>query len=174
MTRTNLVLSTADAPAWPASWRFQAYATTAPSGQTTGMCSPHELLRDRSDSLKTPDSSSCLPNINQKTQFQKRRNPNNGAKVVEVLAHGGVFFEEQVERFVALVRLRGDEQCFQESIGAEPDIRDKTRGVAESVHCLSHLFRRCLLGRWRTGAGGCRRCVLRLRWWWWWRWLLLL
>ena len=71
MTRTNLVLSTADAPAWPASWRFQAYATTAPSGQTTGMCSPHELLRDRSDSLKTPDSSSCLPTINQKTQFQK-------------------------------------------------------------------------------------------------------
>ena len=60
--QTNLVLSTAEAPAWPASWRFQAYATTAPSGQTNGMWSPQELLRDLRDSLRTPDSSSCLPN----------------------------------------------------------------------------------------------------------------
>ena len=59
---------------------------------------------------------------------------------MEVLAHGGVFFEEQVERFVALVRLRGDEQRFQESIEAKPDIGDETRGVAKSVHCFSHLF----------------------------------
>jgi hypothetical protein len=25
------------------------------------MCNPHKLLRDRSDSLKTPNSISCLP-----------------------------------------------------------------------------------------------------------------
>ena len=59
---------------------------------------------------------------------------------MEVLAHGGVFFEEQVERFVALVRLCGNEQRFQESIEAKPDIGNKTRGVAKSIHCFSHLF----------------------------------
>nr|POF08246.1 hypothetical protein CFP56_77981 [Quercus suber] len=66
---------------------------------------------------------------------------------MEVLAHGGVFFEEQVERLVALVRLCGDEQRFQESISVEPDIGEEMRNVAESVHCFSHLFQRRLL-RW--------------------------
>ena len=84
---------------------------------------------------------------------------------MEVLAHGGVFFEEQVERFVALVRLCDDEQCFRESIGTEPDISDETRGVAESVHCFSHLFQRHLLEQWWIGASGCRRYILCLRWW---------
>ena len=46
----------------------------------------------------------------------------DGAKVLEVLAHGGVFFEEQLERFSALVRLCDNEECFKEVIGTEPDI----------------------------------------------------
>lgn len=58
-----LVLSTAEAPAWPASCLFHAYATTAPSGQTNGMWRPHELLLDLRDSVRTPDSSSFFPEI---------------------------------------------------------------------------------------------------------------
>ena len=117
MTRTNLVLSTADAPAWPASWRFQAYATTAPSGQTTGMCSPHELLRDRSDSLKTPDSSSCLPNINQKTQFQKRRNPNPNPNPRK---------QEKKMKMRALPTERRSWRCWRME---ESSLRNKWRGL---------------------------------------------
>jgi hypothetical protein len=52
----------------------------------------------------------------------------DGAEVSEVLAHGGVFIEEQLERLGALVRLCGNEECFKEVIGAEPDINDEACG----------------------------------------------
>ena len=57
----------------------------------------------------------------------------NGAEVLEVLAHGGVFFEEQVERLGALVRLCGDEECFKEAIGTELDIDDEACGVGTNL-----------------------------------------
>ena len=61
INKSNLVRSTAEAPACPASCRFHAYATTAPSGQTSGICKPQKSFLDRTDSLRTPDSSSSLP-----------------------------------------------------------------------------------------------------------------
>jgi hypothetical protein len=51
------------------------------------------------------------------------------AEVLEALAPGGVFFEEQVERLGALVRLCSNEECFKEAIGAKPDIGDEACDV---------------------------------------------
>ena len=53
----------------------------------------------------------------------------DGAEVLEALAPGGVFFEEQVERLGALVRLCSNEECFKEAIGAKPDIGDEACDV---------------------------------------------
>uniref|UniRef100_A0A2N9I4D1 Uncharacterized protein n=1 Tax=Fagus sylvatica TaxID=28930 RepID=A0A2N9I4D1_FAGSY len=47
------------------------------------------------------------------------------AEVLEVLAHGGVFFEEQLERLGALVRLCNDEECFKVVIDTEAEIDDE-------------------------------------------------
>ncbi|GMY33207.1 hypothetical protein FCV25MIE_28449 [Fagus crenata] len=49
----------------------------------------------------------------------------NRAEVLEVLAHGGVFFGEQLERLGALVRLCNDEECFKVVIDTEADIDDE-------------------------------------------------
>jgi hypothetical protein len=45
-----------------------------------------------------------------------------------MLALGGVFFEEQLEKLGALVRLCGDEECFKEVIGAELDSNNEACG----------------------------------------------
>lgn len=64
-----------------------------------------------------------------------------------MLAHGSVFVEEKLHRLVALVRLGGDEERFEEPIGAEPDVCDQPRRVREPVHCQRHLLRRRLRRR---------------------------
>ena len=50
------------------------------------------------------------------------------AEVLEVLAHGGVFFGEQLERLGALVRLCNNEECFKVVIDSEADIDDEACG----------------------------------------------
>lgn len=54
----------------------------------------------------------------------------DGAEVLEVLAHGGVLFVEQLEGLGALVGLGGDEEGFEEAVGAEPDVGNEARRVA--------------------------------------------
>jgi hypothetical protein len=54
----------------------------------------------------------------------------DGAEVLEVLAHGGVLFAEQMEGLGALVGLSGDEEGFEEAVGAKPDISNEARRVA--------------------------------------------
>ena len=77
------------------------------------------------------------------------------SKVLKILTHACVFFEEDLERLVALVRLRRrDEERFEEAVGADSDVGDDSFGLSELVHCLSHLLRRCLG---RGAAGGRRR-----------------
>ena len=61
----------------------------------------------------------------------------DGAEVLEALAHGGVFFEEQVERLGALVRLCSNEEYFKEAINAKPDIDDEACDVG---WCLGGLM----------------------------------
>lgn len=74
------------------------------------------------------------------------------SKVLKILMHACVFFEEDLERLVALVRLRRrDEERFEEAVGADSDVGDDSFGLSELVHCLSHLLWRCL-GRGATGG----------------------
>lgn len=54
----------------------------------------------------------------------------NGAEVLEVLAHGGVLFAEQMEGLGALVGLCGDKEGFEETVGAKPDVGNEARRVA--------------------------------------------
>ena len=61
-----------------------------------------------------------------------------------MLAHGGVFVEEQVEWLGALVRLSRHEEGFQKAIGAEPYVGDESTGVTQPVHGQSHQLRRRL------------------------------
>uniref|UniRef100_A0A2N9FWG7 Uncharacterized protein n=1 Tax=Fagus sylvatica TaxID=28930 RepID=A0A2N9FWG7_FAGSY len=67
----------------------------------------------------------------------------NGAEVLEVLALGGVFFEEQLEKLGALVRLCGDEECFKEVIGAEPDSNNEACGDCWSSSRVADPHRGC-------------------------------
>jgi hypothetical protein len=61
-------------------------------------------------------------------KINKLQMSTNGVEVLEVLALGGVFFEEQLEKLGALVRLCGDEECFKEVIGAELDSNNEACG----------------------------------------------
>ena len=59
-----------------------------------------------------------------------------------MLTHGGVFFEEELERRVVVARVRGDEHGFEDAVGAEADVGDYPSGLVETFHGLSHLLRR--------------------------------
>ena len=73
------------------------------------------------------------------------------SKVLKILMHACVFFEEDLERLVTLMRLcLRNEERFEEAVGADSDVGDDSFGLSELVHCLSHLLRRCL-GRNRSG-----------------------
>ena len=73
-----------------------------------------------------------------------------------MLAHRRVFVLEQGDRPVALVRLSGGEERFEEAIGAEADVGDKPRRVGEPLHRLRHLLRRSVR-RVRLSGGVWRR-----------------
>ena len=70
-----------------------------------------------------------------------------------MLTHRSIFVQEQLQWFIALVRLRRDEEGFEEAIRAEPDISDEPSRVREPIHCQRHLLWRSL--RRRRSAGLC-------------------
>lgn len=74
-----------------------------------------------------------------------------GTKILKVLAHGGVFFEEEMERLGRLVGLRGDKESLQEPVGAKTDVGYESSGLGQALHRQRHLLRWRLRRRHRRG-----------------------
>ena len=101
----------------------------------------------------------------QETERTKWRT--EGSKVLKVATHAGIFFEEELKRLVAVVRLGGgDEESLEDAVGADPDVGDDAFCLSELVHRERHLLR-WSLGRRATGRRRRRRrSGGRDRWWW--------